>query len=122
MIISQKHGLNLTMSVCFFCGQNKGLIILGKLKNDAKAPNKVLADYQPCKACAEKFTRGHLVVEVTTTDTGSIPIAPGAWPTGRWCVIGRRSARRLFKDDPNAALLPENLYDEMLKHAHKVSV
>lgn len=122
MQISKKYGLNPTQSICFFCGQTKRLMILGKLKGDVKAPNKVLADYQPCKECLQKISRGRLVVEVTTEDTGSIPISPGMWPTGRWCVIGPRSARLLFKDVQGSILLPRNLYEELRKRTNKVFV
>lgn len=120
--LSKQHGLNPTMNVCFFCGQNKNLIILGKLKNDAKAPNKILADYQPCKTCAEKIARGRLVLEVTTQDPGTVPIAPGAWPTGRWCVISRKAADVLFKGNTNAQLLTQDLYEALLVRTRKFQV
>lgn len=37
--LSPKHGLNPSISVCFFCGEDKNEIILpGKLEGDAEAP------------------------------------------------------------------------------------
>ena len=118
--LSKQHGLNPTMSICFFCGEPKEILLLGKLKGDAKAPGKVLADYQPCKACMEKIAKGRLVVEVVTTDTGSVPIAEGAWPTGRWCVITKEAGNRLFKGN-QAMLLEHPMYEELLKHNRRVA-
>ena len=86
--LSEQHGVNPSKQVCFFCGEVKGLMFLGKLKGDAKAPDKLLVDYEPCESCAEKFKQGILCIETSTAPIApnQAPIANGAYPTGRWTV------------------------------------
>ena len=70
--LSKKHGLNPTMNVCFYCGETKELLLLGRLKNDEEAPRTVCTDLEPCDNCKEKFQEGILLIEVfskTDTDT-----------------------------------------------------
>ena len=86
--LSKEHGVNPTKTVCFFCDNVKGIAFLGKLKGDAKAPAKMLIDYEPCDECAEKFKGNILWIEVSDipiTDNQA-PIAKDAYPTGRWAV------------------------------------
>ena len=86
--LSEKHGVNPSKQVCFFCGEVKGLMLLGKLKGDAKAPDKLMVDYEPCESCAEKFKQGILWIESSAAPIApnQAPIVNGAYPTGRWCV------------------------------------
>lgn len=113
--LSEQHGLNPTINVCFFCGKDKELLFMGKLKKDAKAPKRVVANYKPCKDCEEKMRGGRTIIEVTKTDTGAPAIIEGAWPTGRWCVISREASDVLFKDHSYTPMLLEDfLYSELL--------
>lgn len=86
--LSKQHGVNPTEAVCFFCDKTKGRAFLGKLKGDAKAPRRLLLDYEPCDECAEKFKQGILWIEASPTPIApnQAPIAEGAYPTGRWAV------------------------------------
>lgn len=120
MKISDKHGLNPSINVCFFCGKDKGeLLFFGRLKGDAKAPQRVMANYKPCKECEAKMSKGVTVIEVTRTDSGAVPIQPGAWPTGRWSVIKKEAAQRLFKTDSTKILLEDRLYNELIKSLNR---
>jgi len=114
--MSKKHGLNPSIDVCFFCGKDKAILVFGKMKGDAKAPQRVVSNYKPCEECEKKMRSGRAVIEVTTTDTGALPIIEGAWPTGRWCVIKAETALKLFKDNRTTpVLLEDSLYDELVK-------
>lgn len=118
--LSNKHGLNPSINVCFFCGKDKELILNGRLKGDAKAPHRVVANYTPCPECEEKMKLGVTVIEVTTRDTGALPIQRGAWPTGRWCVISYEAAARLFKGINNTTVLLEDvLYNKLVEGGNK---
>lgn len=118
--LSNKHGLNPSINVCFFCGKDKELILNGRLKGDAKAPHRVVANYIPCPECEEKMKLGVTVIEVTTRDTGALPIQRGAWPTGRWCVISHEAAARLFKGINNTKVLLEDvLYNKLVEGGNK---
>lgn len=114
--ISKEHGLNPSLAVCFFCGKDKGIVALGKLKGDAKAPKRAVFDYQPCEECAEKMRQGITIIEVTRVDNGARPIQNGAWPTGRWCVISKEAAEKLFKNNTHSTVLLEDvLYKDLIK-------
>lgn len=123
MKISDKHGLNPTIDVCFFCGNDKQIILLGKLKGDVKAPGRIVSGYEPCKDCRKKMRLGVTVIEVTNTDNGAAPMRPGVWPTGRWCVLKRRVAGRLFdgiagfdSTTQDKLLLDDKVYERLINH------
>lgn len=63
--ISPKHGLNPAMDVCCWCGQPKGVALMGRLKNDAEAPQKIVTSYDPCDTCKKKWSNCVIVFEVT---------------------------------------------------------
>ena len=115
--ISPEHGVNPSITVCSFCGKDKGLAMLGKLKGDAKAPKRAIYDYTPCEECQKKLDTGVGIIEVTRTNNQTLPIQEGAWPTGRWCVISKEAATRLFKEQANhkIILLEDSLYKELVK-------
>lgn len=57
--ISPKYGVNPTIPVCFFCGEEKQEIaLLGKLKGDVEAPHRMCLDYEPCEKCKQIFAQG----------------------------------------------------------------
>ena len=88
--ISEKHGLNPTMGVCFYCGKHTGEIaLLGRLPDDKEAPKEMILNYSPCEECQKLFTQGVLIVEVTETDatTHQPEIREGYVPTGRHVVL-----------------------------------
>lgn len=123
--LSKQHGANPSINICFFCGKDKELVLFGHMKGDAKAPKKVLLDYIPCKECAEKMKQGVVVIEVTREeDTYKPPIRknePQAWPTGRWCIISRESASKLFpaRFAGTSVLLEDELYSKLVERMNK---
>lgn len=117
--LSDQHGVNPSIDVCFFCGEDKGIVMFGKLKGDVKAPKRIVSNYTPCPACEEKMAKGTTIIEVTTSDTGALPIQKGAWPTGRWCVISHSAADKLFKQHSKTTLLEDVLYNKLLESREK---
>lgn len=105
--LSPKHGLNPTISVCFWCGEEKGEIaLLGHIGDarkgeDIEANMHTVINYEPCPACLAKMDSGFTVVEATTSpnNTTSVPIQDGIYPTGRFVVIKPEAARRIFRID-----------------------
>lgn len=103
--LSPNHGLNPTISVCFWCGEEKGEIaLLGRIGDarkgeDIEANMRTVIDYEPCPACLAKMNSGFTVVEATTSpnDTTRVPIHDGIYPTGRFVVIKPEVARRIFR-------------------------
>lgn len=92
--LSPQHGLNPTIPVCFFCGNEKNEIaLLGQIGDrrkgeDFEAPRKMILDFEPCEECQKKFAEGVLLIEVTTSpEYIGMPIAEDAYPTGRYVVV-----------------------------------
>ena len=74
--LSPKHGVNPSMSMCFWCGKEKNEIaLLGKLKGDKEAPPKIVVDYEPCDVCKELFSQGIQIAGFTEE-----PLVPGMFP------------------------------------------
>lgn len=117
--ISPKHGLNPTCCICFFCGESKAIALLGKLKDDAEAPKKMIMDYKPCTHCLEKFGDNIVIIEVSLTPIeGRPPITNEAWPTGRWCVISPETSKELFNTPApksNTILLEDSVFDKLFR-------
>ena len=102
--LSPKHGLNPSISVCFFCGEDKNEIILpGKLKGDAEAPRRAVYNYEPCEKCKENMAVGITLVGVVTEqpEDNRPEISKGLYPTGRWYVITEDCTRQLLQADSN---------------------
>lgn len=70
--LSPKYGVNPTIPICFFCGEEKNEIALmghigdGRKREDIEAPKHMILDYEPCACCQEKFSHGVLIVEVNS--------------------------------------------------------
>lgn len=94
--ISEKHGVNPCIPICFFCGKEKNEVaLLGRLPNDAEAPMKAVLNYEPCEECAEHMKTGIIVCVVRD---GSDPENPDR--TGGWFVIREEAAVAVFGIDP----------------------
>ena len=101
--LSEKHGVNPTLKVCFFCGEDTGEIaLLGKLPNDEEAPRRLVLDYCPCDKCKEQMDTGVTLIEVDyDTSDKRPPISKDSYgqevyPTGRWCVVTEEGAKKIF--------------------------
>lgn len=91
--LSEKYGVNPTIPVCFFCGEEKNEVaLLGKItckqtKEEIEAPMRMVLDYEPCDKCKEQWSKGVAIIEVTKNDLGRPEIAPNVQPTGRIVVL-----------------------------------
>jgi hypothetical protein len=88
--LSQKHGVNPMIPVCFFCGKEKNeIVLLGKLPNDAEAPRTAVIDYEPCDACRELMNNGVTIMQASTTpySNGQPPLCKGAYPSGNFVIL-----------------------------------
>ena len=113
--LSPKHGLNPTIPVCFFCGEDKNEIaLLGQIGDrrkgeDIEAPRKMILDFEPCEECQKKFAQGVLLIEVTTSpEYIGMPIAENAYPTGRYVVVRPKALNGDFKAGSKALVLKKD--------------
>jgi hypothetical protein len=111
--ISEKHGLNPTLGICFWCGEHTGdIALLGKLPDDAEAPKEMVLNYDPCDKCAKHFESGVLIFEVNT-DPNKPPIKDTYRPTGRYVVVKAEAfANQQFKNG-DKCMLEANEFEQM---------
>lgn len=118
--LSPQYGLNPTIPICFYCGEQKNEVALmghigdGRKHEDFEAPKNVLLDYEPCEECQKKFSQGVLLVEVTNYPhaENQFPIAENAYPTGRYSVVRPEALMGDFKAGSKALVLKED-YEQM---------
>lgn len=125
--LSPQHGLNATIPICFFCGEDKGEIaLMGRIRkrdshgnvikgSDEKAPMRMLMDYHPCDKCQAIMDQGVTLMGVKPADGKHAEIQKGIYPTGAFTVMKPESFKRVFKDaidedTLNAALEKKRIY------------
>lgn len=77
IILSEKHGVNPSITVCPVCGKETGLALFGKIKDDSKAPMYVTGE--PCNECQKKFNEGYIAIiamESKTQRSGKYAFIP----------------------------------------------
>lgn len=84
--LSKKHGLNPSIDTCFYCGEAKGVALLGKLRNDVEAPKNIILDIEPCDTCSKEFSKGILLIEVSSNKT-NIQITEDYYATGSYWLV-----------------------------------
>ena len=96
--ISEKHGVNPAIPKCFFCGEDKNMIILaGRLKGDVEAPRNAVWDKEPCDKCKEWMAMGVMFVSVKDGSDQNNP-----YRTGKMCVIKEEAAKNIFNNLGNS--------------------
>ena len=106
--ISEKHGVNPTIPICFWCGKEKNeIVLLGKLKGDAEAPRSCVINYEPCDKCKEAWKEGILFIEASTypciDNMPPIQILGETeiFPTGRHVLMKEEPAKKFIEDSLN---------------------
>lgn len=118
--LSEKHGVNPSMEICFFCKEAKGVVLFGKLKKDVEAPREVLINYEPCDKCKEKFKEGIIVVAVTTEqqykNQPSITTRNNEelYPTGAYVVVKPKVFNNKYKAG-SIATMDKELFQKLFK-------
>lgn len=99
--LSEKHGVNPTIPVCFWCGKKKNEIaLLGRLPHDAEAPMNMVLNYDPCEECLSQWDKGVTLIEASETPNGENqpPIAEGVYPTGNFMTLTEHGIEVLFNE------------------------
>lgn len=100
--LSPKHGLNPTIPVCFWCGEERNEVALlghigdGRKHEDFEAPMHMVIDYEPCEKCRANMALGVTLMEATNKPNSvtKVEMQKGVYPTGRYVVIKREAARK----------------------------
>lgn len=128
--VSPKHGVNPTIPVCFWCGNEKNEIaLLGKLPGDAEAPRAAILNYQPCDDCKAQMSMGYtLVGTVEDPPRPDLPpISAGHYPTGNWTVVTEQGLRHIFKPEVADQIIAGNqktiaVEDELVQRLSRIHV
>jgi len=86
-----KHGVNPTIPLCFWCGEEKNELALLGAAYKGEAPKNLLLDYEPCDACKALMDKGITLVEASPNADGTPKF------TGRWAVVSEEAIERIFK-------------------------
>jgi CRISPR/Cas system-associated protein Cas10 (large subunit of type III CRISPR-Cas system) len=117
--LSPKHGLNPSMSTCFYCGGDKNeLIIPGLMKGDREAPRKAVWNMEPCDQCKHFMEQGVILIEVDEAKTTD---RKNPYRAGGWCVIKDEAIARVITDEAmrehvlkaRVAFLPTEVWDHI---------
>jgi len=87
------EGVNPTLGLCFWCGSEDGTIGLLGYNKGRKAERKSIISLEPCPQCRRNMALGITVIEATKyqKERWQPEVAPGVFPTGRWCVAKREA-------------------------------
>ena len=101
--LSPKHGVNPSLSLCFFCGGDKNEIILpGQIhtvsERDVRAPHRAVWNREPCDSCKAHMAAGVIVIEVAESHPTETPTRVGGF-----AVLRDEAIRRLVNDPELAA-------------------
>jgi hypothetical protein len=69
MILSKEHGLNPTMPVCYWCGEETGEVALLGAAYKGEAPMHMVLNKEPCPACKAKLDSLEWSLSTQTADT-----------------------------------------------------
>lgn len=78
IVLSEKHGVNPSITICLLCGKDIGIALFGKLKNDEEAPKKCCIG-ELCDDCKAKLTSNKEIIISDTT--GRYVIVSEEWFT-----------------------------------------
>lgn len=100
--VSEKHGVNPSITICPICGKETGIALLGKLKGDKEAPMRMLSD--PCDDCISKLGNDKIYI-----------LAINDQRYGTKAIIIERSALNIPVKG-YMILMKENEFDKVFKH------
>lgn len=99
--VSEKHGVNPSITICPICGKETGIALLGKLKGDEEAPRKIIGDL--CDDCISKLGNDKIYI-LAINDQGY----------GTKGIIKRSALNIPVKG--YMTLMKENEFDKVFKH------
>lgn len=117
--ISPKYGVNPSVGLCFYCGEENGDVIMaGRIRekndrghavfgSDVEAPRKAVCTMDPCAKCKDFMAQGIIFVSVKDADAGS----KNPHRTGGWVVIKEEAIRRLGEEGG----LKQELVEQLLE-------
>lgn len=100
--LSEKHGVNPSITICPVCGKDTGIAILGRLKGDEEAPRKIIGDL--CDDCISKLGNDKIYI-LAINDQGY---------STKGIIIERSALNVSIKG--YMTFMKENEFDKVFKH------
>lgn len=97
--LHREHGANPTIPLCFWCGKERGEVVLLGSTYEGQAPKHMVIDREPCAECVAQMAKGITIIEA---EPGAPSYAGGDGQpkfTGRWVVIRESLVAELFQPD-----------------------
>ena len=141
--LSPKYGLNPTIKMCFYCGEESGEIaIMGRIRekgangkpvkdSDIEAPRQMLLDYQPCEKCKEKLKDKFLIYRTEPAE-GRLPVFARDRIATAYVGIPKEKAKEFLDDclniseeekehviEKNGLMLDNEGFDLLFKESEK---
>tara|TARA_Y100000592_G_C5376392_1_gene271188 strand:+ start:122 stop:493 length:372 start_codon:yes stop_codon:yes gene_type:complete len=93
--LSEKHGVNPSIHVCYFCQKSEDgeIVLAGRLPGDKKAPHRASWHEEPCAECRGYMKQGIILISVRDGEPRGNP-----YRTGGWCVVREDAVRRIFPE------------------------
>jgi hypothetical protein len=108
--LSEKHGVNPTIPVCFFCGEPKDeIVLMGRLKDDKKSPKNVCIDKVPCDRCKKYMEIGVMLISVKDGCTDR----ENPYRTGNIAVITKEAAKNILGSDDKIAFIDDSAWKKL---------
>lgn len=123
--VSEKHGVNPSIAVCWYCGDDTGELILpDKLAGDAESPRRAVWHKEPCPKCQDHMRQGVILIGVNREPRkGEEPDR-----SGHFLVVREEWVRRSITSPElvvdilrkRMAFIPAELARMMLEQSQKV--
>lgn len=101
VFLHPKHGINPTIAVCAWCGEDRGEVAMLGRSIPGQALQRTILDYMPCETCKADMQKGIAFIEVDSAEKlKRPPLAPDGTmsvvaPTGRWLVLSNEAFEKL---------------------------
>ena len=121
--LSEEHGVNPSVCKCWYClEESTGLILAGRIKDDAEMPMSGVYDMEPCDKCKGFMERGIILIGVKDdAEMEKVELARQGWiqqydhlpdrkkpvpgyfipnphRSGGWWLVSEDFVRRVFDD------------------------
>jgi CRISPR/Cas system-associated protein Cas10 (large subunit of type III CRISPR-Cas system) len=91
--LSEKHGVNPSVTVCYLCGAEMGIALVGRLKGDAQAPRRIF-DHHACDECKAHMQQGIILISI---DIDRSPDQKNPYRTGGFAVVKESAIREMVQ-------------------------
>jgi hypothetical protein len=121
--VSQEHGVNPSLGLCFYCRKAKEVVLLGAMSPQrreklfgpghesysdtpysAEAPREAVYNMEPCDECTNWMKQGVILISYDPAKTEEGARDP--WRTGGWVVL---------RDEAISRVLDGNIRDQILE-------